>query len=52
MSNNTAEIEVDNSASGAVYTGLALGRSGGQTLLYAADFHNGTVDVSIRVSPR
>jgi uncharacterized protein (TIGR03118 family) len=45
LTNHTAQIEVDNSASGAVYTGLTTGRTGDQTLLYAADFHNGTVDV-------
>jgi uncharacterized protein (TIGR03118 family) len=32
-----ATIAVDNSGSGAVYTGLAIGNNAGQTLLYAAD---------------
>src|SRR5262249_2754140 len=30
---------------GAVYTGLALGRVGDAHFLYAADFHNGKIDV-------
>ena len=30
---------------GAVYTGLAIGSTGGNTYLYAADFQNGTIDV-------
>lgn len=36
---------VDNSASGASYTGLALSAGGSGQLLYAADFHNARVDV-------
>jgi uncharacterized protein (TIGR03118 family) len=40
-----AQIMADNSASGAVYTGLAIGTSGFSTYLYAADFTNGTIDV-------
>jgi uncharacterized protein (TIGR03118 family) len=42
-----AILAVDNSTSpaGAVYKGLALGQVGGANLLYAADFHDGTVDV-------
>jgi uncharacterized protein (TIGR03118 family) len=36
---------VDNSASGAIYKGLALGAGGNGALLYAADFHNRRVDV-------
>jgi uncharacterized protein (TIGR03118 family) len=38
-------LAVDNSASGAVYKGLAPGSSGGSNYLYATDFHNGKVDV-------
>lgn len=40
-------LAVNNSqgGNGAVYKGLAMGTSGGQTLLYAANFRNGTVDV-------
>jgi uncharacterized protein (TIGR03118 family) len=38
-------IEVDNSASGAVYEGLALGANASGPLLYAANFNAGTVDV-------
>jgi len=36
---------VDNSASGAVYKGLAIGAGGSGSLLYATDFHNARVDV-------
>jgi len=36
---------VNNSASGAIYKGLALGAGGNGSLLYATDFHNGRVDV-------
>lgn len=44
---SSSVLEVDNSAggSGAVYKGLALAQKGGQELLYAANFHAGTVDV-------
>jgi uncharacterized protein (TIGR03118 family) len=38
-------IAVDNSASDAVYKGLAIGKTHGHTYLYAADFHNGQVDM-------
>ena len=40
-------LAVDNSqgGSGAVYKGLTMGRIGNRTLLYAANFRNGTVDV-------
>jgi uncharacterized protein (TIGR03118 family) len=37
--------KVDNSKSGAVYKGLALGADGTGSLLYAADFHNNKIDV-------
>lgn len=40
-----AVLKVDFSASGAVFKGLAAGSTGGSNLLYAADFHNGQVDV-------
>lgn len=40
-----ATLEVDNSASGAVYKGLTLGNNGGSELLYAANFNSGSVDV-------
>jgi len=36
---------VNNSASGAVYKGLALSAGGSGNLLYAADFHNRKIDV-------
>jgi uncharacterized protein (TIGR03118 family) len=41
-----ALLAVDNSSSGAVYTGLALGADpAGRRFLYAADFSRGTIDV-------
>ena len=40
-----AVIAVDNSATGKIYKGLAIGSVGGAPRLYAADFHNGVVDV-------
>ncbi|HEY1942129.1 MAG TPA: TIGR03118 family protein [Roseiarcus sp.] len=38
-------IAVDNSKSGAVYKGLAIGQTQSGTFLYAADFSKGTVDM-------
>jgi uncharacterized protein (TIGR03118 family) len=38
-------LKVDNSASGAIYTGLAMANTGSGDLLYAANFHAGTIDV-------
>ncbi len=40
-----AVLKVDNSASGAVYKGLAIGTTANGTYIYATDFHNGRVDV-------
>ncbi len=40
-----AIIAVNNSTSGAVYKGLALGSLNGSPTLYATDFHNAKVDV-------
>ncbi len=40
-----AHVEVNNSAAGAVYKGIALGTSGGNQFLYATDFHNNHIDV-------
>src|SRR5512140_1465449 len=40
-----AALRVDNSGSGAVYKGLALGTYGGNSYLYAANFNAGTIDV-------
>jgi uncharacterized protein (TIGR03118 family) len=40
-----AILTVDNSASGAVYKGLAIGQNGSRNLIFATDFHNGKVDV-------
>ena len=36
---------VDNSASGAIYKGLAIGGDGTRFLIYATDFHNRKIDV-------
>lgn len=44
-SGNTAPRMVDNSALGANYKGLALGTSGSNTFLYAANFTQGKIDV-------
>jgi uncharacterized protein (TIGR03118 family) len=44
VANNTAIVAVDNSAKGAVYTGLAIGVSGIGPTLYAANFSAGTID--------
>jgi uncharacterized protein (TIGR03118 family) len=41
----TASRLVDNSASGAIYKGLALTGSGSAARLYAANFHSGAIDV-------
>jgi uncharacterized protein (TIGR03118 family) len=41
----TAFLKVDNSASGAIYKGLAIGNNGSADFLYAANFHAGTIDV-------
>jgi uncharacterized protein (TIGR03118 family) len=38
-------IKVDNSSAGAIYTGLAIGVSGINTFLYAANLHSGAIDV-------
>jgi uncharacterized protein (TIGR03118 family) len=40
-----AILAVDNSASGAIYKGLALGSTATGNFLYATNFHAGTVDV-------
>ncbi len=37
--------KVDNSAQGTVYKGLATGNASGSNYIYAADFHNGRIDV-------
>jgi uncharacterized protein (TIGR03118 family) len=42
IAGNIAEILVDNSASGAVYKGLAISNTGTNTV-YATDFHNDTI---------
>jgi uncharacterized protein (TIGR03118 family) len=41
----TATLRMDNSSSGAAYTGLAIGNVGSANYLYAANFAAGTVDV-------
>src|SRR5205809_2855790 len=40
-----AVVAVDNSAAGAIYKGLAIASTATGDFLYAADFHNGRVDV-------
>lgn len=40
-----AEMLIDNSASGALYTGCAIGGTSAAPLIYAADFHNAKIDV-------
>jgi len=40
-----AVVVVDRAAEGKSYTGLAIASAGGTPRLYAADFHNGVVDV-------
>jgi uncharacterized protein (TIGR03118 family) len=42
---SVATVMVDNSATGAVYTGLALGVNGGVNFLYAANFNSGAIEV-------
>ena len=44
-SGTNAILEVDNSAAGAVYKGIALGNNGISNFLYAANFHSGAIDV-------
>jgi uncharacterized protein (TIGR03118 family) len=41
----TAIVVVDNSASGAIYKGLAIGSNAAGNFLYAANFHAGTIEV-------
>ncbi|HEV8291513.1 MAG TPA: TIGR03118 family protein, partial [Tepidisphaeraceae bacterium] len=38
-------ISMATSTNGAIYKGVTMGVSGGNTFLYAADFHNGAIDV-------
>ena len=45
VSPTTAVVVFDGSAGGSVYKGLAISTYGGANYLYAADFHNGRVDV-------
>jgi uncharacterized protein (TIGR03118 family) len=48
VSNSTAEIMVDNSSNGAIYTGFVLGPPGTSNSLpqlYVANFHSGAVEV-------
>jgi len=40
-----AQVAVDNSGSGAVYKGLAIGETGGDNFLYAANFSSGQVEM-------
>jgi uncharacterized protein (TIGR03118 family) len=41
----SAVLEVDNSSSGAVYKGLAIGNNGSGNFLYASNFNSGKIDV-------
>ncbi|HEV3023275.1 MAG TPA: TIGR03118 family protein, partial [Pirellulales bacterium] len=41
----SSQAETAATVSGAIFTGLAEGTSGGNPFLYAADFHNGRIDV-------
>jgi uncharacterized protein (TIGR03118 family) len=45
ISGRNAITVIDRSAADAVYKGLAIASSGGANYLYAADFHNGRIDV-------
>src|SRR5580704_18139212 len=45
VSGSQASIPFDNSKSGAVYTGCALGGTAAAPYLFAANFHAGTIDV-------
>lgn len=45
LSQTRAVIGNDQSGSGAVYKGLALGSAGGANYVYATNFHSGSVDV-------
>src|SRR5437762_12204617 len=38
-------ISMSTSTNGAIYKGVTMGVSGGNTMLYAADFHNDAIDV-------
>ncbi|MBO0797769.1 MAG: TIGR03118 family protein, partial [Blastocatellia bacterium] len=42
---NNAILAVNNSASGAIYKGLALATNGEGKFLYATDFHNNKIDI-------
>jgi uncharacterized protein (TIGR03118 family) len=44
-SSSNGVVKVDNSASSAIYKGLAIGSFGGSNYLYAANFFAGTIDV-------
>ena len=44
-SGTNALVEVDNSASNAIYKGLAMASNSSGTFLFATDFHNGKIDV-------
>lgn len=44
-SGTNAVLKADNSSAGAIYKGVTLANSHGTNRLYAADFHNGKIDV-------
>lgn len=45
VNTSNAILAVDNSASNAVYKGIALAQSGGSNFLYVANFHDNTVEM-------
>ncbi|HEY7088912.1 MAG TPA: TIGR03118 family protein [Tepidisphaeraceae bacterium] len=44
-SGTSALVAVDNSAGGSIYKGVTIGQINGADALFAADFHNGKIDV-------
>src|SRR5207237_1428108 len=45
LSQRFGVLAADQSATGAVYKGLAMGSAGGANYLYATNFHSGSIDV-------
>jgi len=45
--NTNAVRNVDNSITGAIYKGLAIGNASGQDVVYATDFHNNKIDAFV-----
>lgn len=42
---HNAQVVIDSSSRGSVYKGLALGTSGGNQFIFAADFYNSAIDI-------